>query len=66
MRYNFNTDNLMENENEKNTVKTRYINSLNLFFPKMKNTKYYFENPTKFDKDLKESINKKIGANNEL
>ncbi len=65
MRYVFNKDYLMQNEDEKNTVKTRYINSLNSFFREMKNTKYYFENPTEFDKDLKIAINKKIANDNE-
>lgn len=66
MRYKFDTDYLMENENvEKNTVKTRYINSLSDYFPEMKLTKYYFNNKREFDKDLKKAINIKLEQKNE-
>ena len=65
MRYDFDNSYLMENDKEKNTVKTRYINSLKEYFPEMQNTKHYSGNKTEFDKDLKKAINKKMGTKNE-
>lgn len=64
-RYNFNNDNLVEEGKEKNTVKTRYINSLNSYFDDMKRTEYYFKNLDEFDIDLRKAISKKIGSDNE-
>lgn len=63
MRYNFDSSYLVDKEEEMNTVKTRFINSLTHYFTGINNSKHYYHNKETFDKDLKKAINEKLTCN---
>lgn len=63
IRYDFNTSYLVENDQEMNTVKTRFILGLNQYFKGINNPSHYYKNKIEFDQDLKEAINSKLAGN---